>query len=231
MRRLFGWSRPAEAAPTLEQSIERSEGRAEALGQRIRGLEQELLGYRQRMARMPAGPARSALMGRAAQLLRQKKMYEQQRDQIQQQAFNLEQVRFTTDTARESVATVAAMRESRVALQATLRQLPAGSVADLMDELEDLQEDASELQEALSRSYGMPEVDDADLELELAALDEGLLAGELDDASFLDAAVPAPADARAAADLASAHPAHVFPTVPAATAGAAADAPAVALLR
>lgn len=35
---------------------------------------------------------------------------------------------------------------------------------DLQDQLEDMMEDANEIQEAMSRSYGTPELDDADLE-------------------------------------------------------------------
>lgn len=35
---------------------------------------------------------------------------------------------------------------------------------NIQDELEDMMEDANEIQEALSRSYGTPEIDDDDLE-------------------------------------------------------------------
>lgn len=35
---------------------------------------------------------------------------------------------------------------------------------DLQDQLEDMMEDASEIQEALGRSYGTPEIDEDDLE-------------------------------------------------------------------
>lgn len=35
---------------------------------------------------------------------------------------------------------------------------------DLQDQLEDMMEDANEIQEALSRSYGTPELDEDDLE-------------------------------------------------------------------
>lgn len=35
---------------------------------------------------------------------------------------------------------------------------------DLQDQLEDMMEDANEVQEALSRSYGTPEIDEDDLE-------------------------------------------------------------------
>lgn len=35
---------------------------------------------------------------------------------------------------------------------------------DLQDQLEDMMEDANEVQEALSRSYGTPDIDEEDLE-------------------------------------------------------------------
>jgi hypothetical protein len=41
---------------------------------------------------------------------------------------------------------------------------------DIQDQLEDLTEEANEIQEVLGRSYGMPEIDDAELEAELDAL-------------------------------------------------------------
>lgn len=41
---------------------------------------------------------------------------------------------------------------------------PCLASQDLQDQLEDMMEDASEVQEALSRSYGVPDIDEEDLE-------------------------------------------------------------------
>ncbi len=38
------------------------------------------------------------------------------------------------------------------------------NIQDLQDQLEDMMEDASEIQEALGRSYGTPDIDEDDLE-------------------------------------------------------------------
>lgn len=46
-----------------------------------------------------------------------------------------------------------------------------------------MMEDANEVQEALGRSYGMPEVDEDELEAELEAINDELA---LDDTSYLD---------------------------------------------
>merc|ERR1719400_2940839 len=43
-------------------------------------------------------------------------------------------------------------------------------IEDMQDELSDMMEDANEIQESLGRSYGMPDVDEDELEAELDAL-------------------------------------------------------------
>ena len=51
-------------------------------------------------------------------------------------------------------------------------------------------ETAGEIQEVMGRSYGMPEVDEADLEAELEALGDDMMADN--DATYLDEAISAP---------------------------------------
>lgn len=56
----------------------------------------------------------------------------------------------------------------------------------LQDEMEDLLDSANEVQEALGRSYGLPEeVDEADLEAELDALGDELLEEDEEIPSYL----------------------------------------------
>lgn len=43
-------------------------------------------------------------------------------------------------------------------------------IENIQDDLEDMLEQANDVQEALGRSYGMPEIDDDELEAELDAL-------------------------------------------------------------
>ena len=59
----------------------------------------------------------------------------------------------------------------------------------MQDELEDLSEQANDIQEVMGRSYGMPELDDDDLDAELDALGDEL---DLEDSSYLDDAVATP---------------------------------------
>ena len=57
------------------------------------------------------------------------------------------------------------------------------NLQDMQDDLADMMEDANEVQEALGRTYGMPDIDEDDLEAELDALGEEFALDE--DTSYL----------------------------------------------
>lgn len=61
---------------------------------------------------------------------------------------------------------------------------------DIQDEMGDMLEMNDEVQEALSRSYGVPDIDEDELAAELDALGEEIALD--DDTSYLDDAVTAP---------------------------------------
>lgn len=63
-------------------------------------------------------------------------------------------------------------------------------IQDLQDELADVLEISEEVQEALGRSYNMPDVDEDELEAELDALGDEIALD--DDTSYLDDALKAP---------------------------------------
>lgn len=118
-------------------------------------------------------------------LLQQKKMYEQQRGAMMAQSFNMEQAAFATESLKSNVDTVAAMQASAKEMRKAYKNINLAKVEDVQDELAEMMAESAEVQEILGRSYGMPmDIDDADLEAELAGL------GELQDAedtSYLDA--------------------------------------------
>lgn len=64
------------------------------------------------------------------------------------------------------------------------------SKKDIQDEMADMLEQADEVQEALGRSYGTPDIDEDELEAELEALGDEMLGDE--DSSYLDDAIKAP---------------------------------------
>jgi len=56
--------------------------------------------------------------------------------------------------------------------------------------MEDMMEQSNDIQEIMGRSYGMPEIDDDELEAELGALGDEIALDE--DSSYLDDAISAP---------------------------------------
>ena len=161
--------------------------------------------------------------------LKRKKMYEQQRDQMAGQAFNIEQTSFAIDSIKDTQTTVAAMKAAATTLKAETKKLNIDQIEDTQDDLQDMMEDMNEINDMMGRAYGMPdEIDEADLDAELACLEdelEGFEEGETEAApSYLQpagmpvepSAVPAGAPAADAAAEAGGVDAFGLPVAPAA---------------
>ena len=126
------------------------------------------------------GGAKAGLKRRAMQVLKRKKMYEKQRDQLAAQSFNLEQVNFTMDTLKDTATTVEAMKEGAKTLKQQYKEINIDEIEDVQDDLADLMADAEEVQDVLGRSYDIGEdVDEDELDAELAGLDDELEALEM----------------------------------------------------
>lgn len=103
----------------------------------------------------------------------------------------MEQANYTIQALKDTKTTVDAMKLGVKEMKKAYKQVKIDQIEDIQDQLEDMMEEANEVQEALSRSYGTPEIDEDDLEAELDALGDELLADE--DNSYLDEAASAPA--------------------------------------
>ncbi|CAG8609448.1 10668_t:CDS:2 [Rhizophagus irregularis] len=157
MNRLFGTSKKTPK-PSLNDAIAATDNRVDAVEVKIKKLDAELAKYKDQMKKMRDGPGKNAIKNKALRVLKQRKMYETQRDQLQQQSFNMEQAAFTTENLRNSI----------------------------QDDMEDLLEQANDIQESLGRTYGVPEdIDEDDLEAELDALGDELNFEEEEEPSYL----------------------------------------------
>eukprot|EP01134_Creolimax_fragrantissima_P008181 CFRG8181T1 len=186
MQRIFGKPKAATPGPTLDDAITATDGRASAIEKKINSLDAELMKYKKQMANMRDGPGKNQVKQRAMRVLKQKKLYEGQRDQLQTQSFNMEQQLFTTQSMRDTVTQVAAMKAGAATMKNEFKKMDVSNIEDVQDELEELMYDAQEVQEAMSRSYGLgQDIDEADLDAELEALDDGLLE-ELNDLDILE---------------------------------------------
>ena len=158
------------------------EKRITFIDEKIRKLEAECLKYREQMGKMRPGPAQNAIKKRALQSLKQKKLYENQRDQMMNQQFALEQTSFTANSLKDTYAQVEALKSAKATLDSQIKSFNVDSVADLQDDLQDLFDSTSEIQDILARQYDTPDgMDDADLEAELMGLEAELIEDEADD--------------------------------------------------
>ncbi|PAA62935.1 hypothetical protein BOX15_Mlig010024g2 [Macrostomum lignano] len=193
MQRLFGSSgggrggkQPAKA--NLNDAITNIDSRGESIEKKIAKLDQELSGYREQMAKMRDGPSKNLVKQKALRVLKQKRSYEQQREQLMQQGFNLEQTNFAIQTVKDTKTTVEAMRGGVKEFKKSYRGVNLDKIEDLQDDLESFVDQSNEINEIMGRSYGMPDVDESDLEAELDALGAEDIGGQ----SYLDEALSAP---------------------------------------
>lgn len=190
MNRLFGRGKPKEPPPNLTDCISNVDSRSESIEKKIAKLDAELLKYKDQIKKMREGPAKNSVKQKAMRVLKQKKMYETQRENLAQQSFNMEQANYATQMLKDTKITVDAMRLGVKEMKREYKKVNIDDIENLQDDLEDMLDQANEVQEALGRSYGMPEVDDDELEAELDALGNEIALDE--DTSYLDDAVKAP---------------------------------------
>jgi charged multivesicular body protein 5 len=112
-------------------------------------------------------------------------MYENQLAQLTQQTFNMESAALATENLRNTMATVDAMKQANKELKKQYGKIDIDKIEvrahgcmyqegvvtstllrqNIHYEMEDLLEQANEIQESLGRSYAVPdELDEADLE-------------------------------------------------------------------
>merc|ERR1719389_1153193 len=172
MNRLFGTKKETAPRPTMQDAMGSMEKRGETLDTKIGKLDKELARYTEQMKKMKPGPAKQAVQKRALTLLKQKKMYEKQKEQTINQQFNMDQIMFAQEGLKETADTVSAMKDANKALKKQFKAININQVEDLQDDMADLLEQAEEVQEALGRSYNTDDIDEADLEAELAAMED-----------------------------------------------------------
>ncbi|XP_058500405.1 charged multivesicular body protein 5 [Solea solea] len=190
MNRIFGKGKPKAPPPNLTDCIGSVDNRTESIDKKIARLDAELVKYKDQMKKMRDGPSKNMVKQKALRVLKQKRMYEGQRDNLMQQSFNMEQTNYTIQNLKDTKTTVDAMKVGLKDMKKAYKNVKIDKIEDIHDQLEDMMEDANEIQEAMSRSYGTPEIDEDDLEAELDALGDEFLMD--DDSSYLDEASTAP---------------------------------------
>ncbi|KAG8960809.1 hypothetical protein FRC00_014095, partial [Tulasnella sp. 408] len=149
-----------------------TDSRISTIEVKVKKLDAELGRYRDQMAKMRPGPGKEAIQRRALGVLKQKKMYESQIQQLQQQTFNMESAAMTTENLRNTMATLDAMKQANVEMKRQYGKIDVDKIEQIHYDMEDMIEQANEIQESLGRSYGVPdEIDEDELQAELDALE------------------------------------------------------------
>jgi charged multivesicular body protein 5 len=190
MNRLFGSKKDKGPAPDLGACIGNVDKRAEESEKKAAQCDAELRKIREQMKKMRDGPAKNQLKQKALRILQRKKAYDTQSDNMRQQSFNMEQATMAIQTAKDTQVVIGAMKTGVSQMKKEFKKINIDNIDDLQDELADIMEQSEEVQEALGRSYNMPDVDEDELEAELDALGEEIALD--DDTSYLDDAVRAP---------------------------------------
>ncbi|KAF8351616.1 vacuolar protein sorting-associated protein 60 [Amanita rubescens] len=171
MNRIFGTSTSRKPKPTLQDAITTTDNRMASIEVKIKKLDGELARYKEQMGKLRGGPGKNAIQQRALRTLRQKKLYESQLAQLNQQVFNMESAALTTENMRNTMATFDAMQQANKEMKKQYGKFDIDKIEKMHFDMEDMLEQANEIQESLARSYAVPdEIDEADLEAELDAL-------------------------------------------------------------
>ncbi|GBG63394.1 hypothetical protein CBR_g38017 [Chara braunii] len=172
MRRVFGVKKDKPPAVTVDDAAENINKRGDVLTEKIKKLDAELLVFKKQLASAKSPQAKLAIQNRAMRVLKLKKQYEGQRDNLYDQAFNLEQVAFATQGMKDSMQTMEAMKAANKELKGQYKHLKIEDVERMQDDMMDLMDYSTEVQEALGRSYSVPDdIDEDELLGELEALE------------------------------------------------------------
>jgi hypothetical protein len=110
----------------------------------------------------------------ALQTMKRKKMYEQQLNTLLGTQFNIDCLAGSQEQAEMTVTAVEAMRAGQQDLKQRYAELGGvGDIEKLMDDMADMQDDITDINEAISTSYAVPDgFDEAAFEEEFSALEE-----------------------------------------------------------
>merc|ERR1719400_738099 len=182
MKRFFGTKQnkkggPSKPDPTLDDVGGNMDKRLEELEKKIARLEKQIIELKKRMNKAK-GAAKNSYKAKALKLLKQKKQYEQQRDRMYGQQMNIDNAKFAAQSVKDNADMVVAMKNAATTLKTQMKEVN-------IDEVEDLQDDANEINDILGEAWGMDDFDEDDLLDELEGLDD-----ELDDLDMNEDEVP-----------------------------------------
>merc|ERR1712166_490892 len=183
MRRLFGWGKkepeaPAAPPPSLNEASSRIGGRVDEMEAKIKKIDSQLIPMR---AQLKKNPRNVTLKSRAMTLMRQKKMLENQYQQSMNQQFNIDNAKFAQESLLDTKTQVEAIKAGNQVMKDFFAEdgFDVDDIMDTMDDMGELMEQNTEIQEIMSESYGVPDdMDEDDLMDELDLLEADMAEDE-----------------------------------------------------
>ncbi|KAF3961548.1 hypothetical protein CMV_013842 [Castanea mollissima] len=160
---------PIESPPSINDASDRVNKRGETMDEKVKRLDVELSRYKEEIKKTRPGPAQEAVKARAMRPLHG---YEGQWDMLYNQTFNLDQVSFAAEGTKDAQQTMSALKSANKELKGMMKTVKIQDIDNLQDEMMDLMDVSTEIQESLGRSYSVPDdIDEDDLMGELDALE------------------------------------------------------------
>ncbi|PWZ18091.1 Charged multivesicular body protein 5 [Zea mays] len=182
MKKIFGAKKNKDPPPTIQDATDRITKRGDTVDEKIKKLDAELARYKEQIKKTRPGPAQEAVKARAMRVLKQRRMYEGQRDMLYNQTYNLDQVAFAAEGLKDAQQTnpsltlligqMTAMKAANKELKGMMKTVKLEDIDSMQDEMMDLMDVSTEIQETLGRSYNVPDdIDEEELMGELDALE------------------------------------------------------------
>ncbi len=109
------------------------------------------------------------------QILQRRRMLESQLNMAYNTTNSMQATAYALENAQMVQDQVSAQRGAMTALKSQHESISLDELEDMQDDMADLLQDAAEISDLMGRSYGLPdEIDEADLDAELEALDDEL---------------------------------------------------------
>ncbi|XP_070536266.1 charged multivesicular body protein 4c-like [Ptychodera flava] len=172
---IFGKSKKGAAAPTPQEAIQKLRETEEMLEKKQEYLEKKISTELKQAKQMGTKNKRAALMA-----LKRKKRYEKQLAQIDGTLSTIEFQREALESANTNTEVLKTMGYAAKALKSAHQQLDVDDVHDMMDDIQEQQELANEISDAISNPIGFgQEMDEDELMAELEELEQEDLDEEL----------------------------------------------------
>mmetsp|Transcript_9490 Transcript_9490/g.18327 ORF Transcript_9490/g.18327 Transcript_9490/m.18327 type:complete len:204 (-) Transcript_9490:4718-5329(-) len=184
MMRLFGKKKKEEPeGPSIAENSENLEKKIQVLKAKVGECDAELKTLRDSV-RTSRGMSQNMHKQKMLQIMKRRKMYAQQLEQLSATQFNLDAVSFNAESIQTTLDSYNALKKANELQKQQMKKVNLDALEDAMEDMQDMMMDVQEMNEIMSRSYAIDDINEDDLEAELAELDQEMLEDNLRSSSL-----------------------------------------------